>query len=73
MTYKKIQKYVKSKYGFVPKTCWIAHAKQLCGLPVRNAWNRKGEQRKHPCPKKNLEAIKEALNHFGLLNRAAGQ
>jgi hypothetical protein len=68
VTYKKIQEYVKSEYGFVPKTCWIAHAKELCGLTVRRAWNRKGKQRKHKCPKEKLAAIKEALNHFGLLN-----
>jgi hypothetical protein len=72
-TYKKIQKYVKSKYGFVPKTCWIAHAKELCGLNVRKAWNREGEQRINPCPKDKRRAIKKALNHFGLLNKAAGQ
>jgi len=73
MTYAKIQEYVKRKYGFVIKTCWIADAKQLCGLPVRTAWNRKGKRRKHPCPKEKLDSIKKAFNHFGLLNKTVGQ
>jgi len=32
-TYSEIQQYVKSKYGKVVKTCWIAHVKELSGLP----------------------------------------
>ena len=31
-TYKEIQAYVKEKYGFQPKTCWIAHMKEVCGI-----------------------------------------
>ena len=61
-TYEKIAEYVKSKYGFVPQPCWIAHVKELCGLPVRRAWNRQGEQRKNPCPKDKVKYIKEAIN-----------
>ena len=34
-TYKEIQGYVKETYGFLPKTCWIAHMKELCGIPVK--------------------------------------
>ena len=34
-TYEEIQDYIKQKYGFTPKTCWIAHVKEICGLPVR--------------------------------------
>ena len=40
-TYKEIQEYVKDKYGFQPKTCWIAHMKEVCGLPVKVAVNEK--------------------------------
>jgi hypothetical protein len=36
-TYKDIQKYVKQRFGFEPKTCWIAHVKELNGLPTRSA------------------------------------
>lgn len=62
-TYKEIQTFVKRKHGFVPKTCWIAHVKELCDLPVRKAWNRAGE-RTHPCSPEKVEAIKDAFKHF---------
>ena len=67
MSYNNIQEYVKKKYGFVPKSCWIAHAKELCGLNVRKSWNRRSDQRKYPCPEDKLVAIKDALKNFGLL------
>jgi hypothetical protein len=67
-TYKNIQSYVKRKYGFVPKTCWIAHAKELCGIPVRTAPNRGSQQRRQElCLSNKLLAIKDAFRHFGLL------
>jgi len=39
-TYTDIQFYVLKKNGFVPETCWIAHAKEICGIPMREAPNR---------------------------------
>lgn len=37
--------------GFAPRTCWIAHVKELCGLPLRQAPNRTdAAQRSNPCP-----------------------
>lgn len=36
-TYKEIQDYVKATYGFVPKSCWIAHMKEICEIPVKIA------------------------------------
>jgi len=47
-TYRQIQDYVKGKYGFIPKFCWIADVKEQVGLPVRCAWNRIGDQRINP-------------------------
>jgi hypothetical protein len=38
--YAEIQQYVRSKYGFVPKTCWIAHRKEVLGFSPRPVWNR---------------------------------
>jgi len=67
--YDRIQEYVKSKYGFKPKSCWIAHAKELCGIPVRRAWNRQGEKRKEKCPDNKLPAIKDAFEYFGMLKK----
>jgi hypothetical protein len=39
-TYADISDCVKRRHGFVPKTCWIAHVKELNGLPLRVAPNR---------------------------------
>ena len=38
--YQAIQDYVRNKFGFVPKTCWIAHRKEELGFNPRLAWNR---------------------------------
>ncbi len=67
-TYLEIQFYVKQKYGFTPETCWIAHAKELCGIPVREAPNRiDPNKRVKPCPEDKLPAIKDAFRHFGVI------
>lgn len=31
-TYKQIKDFVRNKYGYMPKSCWITHVKELCGL-----------------------------------------
>jgi hypothetical protein len=64
--YRKIQDWVRQRYGFVPQPCWIAHGKALFGLPVRRAHNRSGRRRK-PCPLERRQAIRSAFVHFGLL------
>ncbi len=71
MSYAKIQEYVKGKYGFTPKTCWIADAKEKCGLEVKRACNRAEKQRKNPCPESKFPAIKEALEDLGMLGKYA--
>ncbi len=38
--YRQMQRYVKRKWGFVPKTCWIADRKEVLGFDVQPAWNR---------------------------------
>ena len=65
-TYKEIQIYVKNKHGFTPKTCWIANVKELCGLPMKDAWNRSG-QRTNPCPSDKIKCIKNAFKHFKMI------
>lgn len=67
-TYQQIQEYVKQKYGFVPQTCWIAHVKELSGLAVHRAVNRRGSKRVKPCPPDRQAQIREALKHFEMLN-----
>ena len=66
-TYKEIQGYVKETYGFLPKTCWIAHTKELCGIPVKNAPNRiSPSHREKTCPPEKMPYVKEAFRHFGM-------
>ena len=67
-TYKQIQGEVKRNFGFVPKTCWIAHVKEMCGLEPRKAPNRFDEnERANPCPQDKIEPIKQAFRHFRML------
>jgi len=67
-TYTDIQLYVLKKHGFVPETCWIAHAKEICGMPMREAPNRiDPNKRVKPCPDDKLSAIKEAFKYFGMI------
>jgi hypothetical protein len=66
-TYGQIQVYVKKNYGFQPKTCWIAHVKELCGLKVRRAWNRASDKRQIPCPPEKVDAIIDAFRHYQMI------
>lgn len=67
-TYVEIQAYVRKNYGFQPKSCWIAHVKEMCGLPRRNAHNRiSADNRRYPCPLEKASCIKEAFLHFGMI------
>ena len=67
-TIKEIQAYTKSQSGFIPKSAWVAHVKEMCGLSPRVAYNRKDANvRKEPCPSNKVEAIKDALRHFDII------
>jgi len=67
-TYKEIQEYIKEKYGYSVKTCWIAHMKEVCGLPVRMAYNRYSpDARTHPCPAENQAAVRDAFEYFKMI------
>jgi hypothetical protein len=68
-TYKEIQAYVSRKYGWTPKSCWIADAKEKCGLKVAPAPNRRGKDRANPCPENKFSAIREALEHFSMIKK----
>jgi len=62
-TYTEIINWIKSHpdYGWVAKTCWIAHCKELAGLL---AHNRRGNHRIVPCPPEKREAIFAAFRYF---------
>lgn len=67
-TYKEIQEYVKNNYGYKPKSCWIAHVKEMCGLPVRTAANRwNANNRQIVCPLEKQEDIRQALKYFKMI------
>jgi hypothetical protein len=67
-TYREIRMFVECKYGFVPKTSWIAEVKELCDIPhQREAPNRLGTNRTNRCPKERISCIKDALLYFGMI------
>lgn len=63
-TYRDIQLYVKRLHGVVVQTCWIAHVKEMNGLPLRS--NRTAARVK-PCPPQWRCVIEDAMRHFGWL------
>ena len=67
-TYRQIQDDVKARIGRSIKTCWIAHVKELNGLPLRAAPNRISvADRVAPCPPEMRAAIEESMRKFGML------
>lgn len=69
VTYKMIQEYIEEKYGFKVHTAYIAEVKRNLGLPMYDAPNMVEElkqPRRHPTVEK-VEAIKDALKHFGVI------
>ena len=68
-TYRDVIACVERQHGFTPKTCWIAHCKELSGVRVRRAWNRLGNLREEPCPPRKRAAIIACMVEVGMLNR----
>jgi hypothetical protein len=67
-TYKQIDEHVRSKLRRSAKTCWIAHCKELKGLPVRRAHNRKNDTRQVPCNDLEMrKAIFDAFRQFEMI------
>ncbi|WP_330397103.1 hypothetical protein [Anaerovirgula multivorans] len=69
VTYNMIQEYIENKYGFKVHTAYIAEVKRDLGLPMFDAPNAVEElknSKNHPTPEK-MEAIKDALKHFGII------
>lgn len=60
-TYREIQAEVKVRYGFVPKTCWIADVKERIGQQPRKAPNRQDAERMVPCPPDKVELIASVI------------
>jgi hypothetical protein len=68
VTYQAIIDFVMNKHGKKMQTCWIAHAKEINGLPlITNNDRQKGQLRVKPCPDKQLKWIEEAFKHFNMI------
>lgn len=69
-TYKEIEREARACSGGrirTVKSCWIADAKERCGLPVRRAPNRVGSDRRVPCPQSVFPYIRRALKRLGAI------
>ncbi|OMD93551.1 hypothetical protein [Paenibacillus odorifer] len=67
-TYKQIQEYVKHECGYIPKSCWIAHMKELSGLhPKMSSRRYSPNARVHPCPIEKQDDIKESFQYFKMI------
>lgn len=67
-TYREIQKDVKTYTEKSVKTCWIAHVKELNGLPVNIAKNRAClSERKNHCPPDIRLLIEASMRRLGVL------
>ena len=68
-TYPQIKEYVLEHTGLKVSSLYISQVKRKCGLEVGQNYNlSKKENPKVPqCPPEKEAAIREALNHFGML------
>ena len=68
-TYQEIKDYVLEHSGLKVSSLYIAQIKQKCGIIERENYNKpKSEDAKQPqCPPDKEKAIKEALQHFGMI------
>lgn len=70
ITYRLIQEYIEEKYGFKVHTANIAEVKRNLGLPMYDAPNAVEELKRpyKPAPEYKVEAIKDALRHFKVID-----
>ncbi len=69
VTIKEIQKYCKKHFNVTAKNTYIAHAKELNGIPVLRATNRKSDKRLWPCPVKMQPLLKIAFIDLGIIQQ----
>lgn len=68
VTYREIQTQTKQRFGFTPKTCWIAHLKSEHGLTRGVSPNRiHPDERKHPCPDHRRAELTSILVALGVI------
>lgn len=68
-TYKEIQEYVLKEHGLKVSNLYISQVKRKCGIEVGENYNLpKSEDSRQPqCPEEKEKAIKDALEHFGMV------
>ena len=68
-TYQEIKDYVLKEYGFKVSTLYISQIKRKCGIIERENYNHSRKQNPHipQCPKDKENAIRAALEHFGMI------
>lgn len=68
-TYKEIQEYVLKEHGLKVSNLYISQVKRKCGIEVGENYNLpKSEDSRQPqCPVEKEKAIRDALEHFGMV------
>ena len=68
-TYTEIQEYVLKEHGLKVSNLYISQVKRKCGIEVGENYNLpKSEDSRQPqCPEEKEKAIKDALEHFGMV------
>ncbi len=68
-TYAEIKDYVLKEHGFKVSNLYISQVKRKCGIEVGENYNLpKSEDSRQPqCPEEKEKAIKDALEHFGMI------
>ena len=68
-TYEEIKDYVLEKHGLQVTNLYIAQVKRKCGIIERENYNKsQKEDAKQPqCPEEKEKAIRDALEHFGMV------
>ena len=68
-TYKEIQEYVLKEYGVKVSNLYISQVKRKCGIEVGENYNLpKSEDSRQPqCPVEKEKAIRDVLEHYGMV------
>lgn len=68
-TYAEIKDYVLKEHGLKVSNLYISQVKRKCGIEVGENYNLpKSEDSRQPqCPEEKEKAIKDALDHFGMI------
>lgn len=68
-TYQEIKAYVKEKYGLKVHTKYIAEIKRMCGLEMRENYNKPKKENPEvkQYPQEKVGYIKDALRYYRLI------